>query len=182
MIKYWVCGIGLLILGVLMAPVAWIGWLIHDAEQANSTYSTGAEAQQSFTCNTLLRIPEQKDEEYPIIHDSRGMFDFSSVVIFKASTPWIGDFIREYGLKPSESTHEQMQLERRFREKKLDKLAAMVGSQSWQHYTGGRVSYTDLAGRSRQGYFEACINATRDKVMVHFHSFTTVEKQGADGM
>lgn len=176
LITRWGCGLVLLIMGALVAAVAWIGWHIYEADNANFAFRMGAEAQQCISCAKLVRLPEQRSDEYPIVHESGGMFDFSSTVIFEASTTWIGDFIREYGLTPTDSSLAQRQIECNFQALKLDSLAAMVGSESWHHYTGGRVSYTAPDGRLCRGCFEACINAPRDKVLLHYHSFSTVKE------
>lgn len=139
--------------------------------ESHKEYVVGEEAKQSFTYKALLPPPHQTGTAYPVIHESRGIFDFSAVALYEADADWVGSIRELYQLKPAPDSHELSSMISLLRHRKLDDMANLILQEPWSRYTGGR-----LTGIRHQERFTACfdlyVNQTSSKVILYYHSFT----------
>lgn len=139
--------------------------------ESHKAYVVGEEAKQSFTYKALLPPPPQTGTAYPVIHESRGMFDFSAVALYEADADWVESIRETYQLTPAPDAHELSSVISLLRHRKLDDMAELLSQETWSRYTGGRLS-----GVRFQDPFTACfdlyVNQASSKVILYYHSFT----------
>lgn len=142
-------------------------------ENINRCY-IGNESNHLFSANELIKYPRQYCNQYPVIYESRGMFYFSSIVLFEADCKYFDCLIEKYKLEASGNSFQLSNLLRNLRCLKLHDFVERVRREQWTHFSGGEVSGYRNNLRFN-AHFELFVNISKNRAILYYHSFTRVK-------
>jgi len=149
--------------------------LAGEAEENVYKLYAGREAEQKFTCKHLVKIPNQQSRSMPVLYESNGAFDFSSIIAFDANGEWIERFIGSYKLayEPGGASviSDLIRCVKQVEEINSDPLADIMENNSWKMYTDGKLKYEALDGMLCQAHFVAFVNEAGTMAIIYYHSF-----------
>ena len=134
----------------------------------------GNESNHLFSANELIKYPRQYCNQYPVIYESRGMFDFSSIVLFEADCKYFDCLIEKYKLEASGNSFQLSNLLRNLRCLKLHDFVERIRREQWTHFSGGEVSGYRNNLRFN-AHFELFVNISKNRAILYYHSFTRVK-------
>lgn len=133
-------------------------------------YYSGEAAKQTLTFRALIAPPTQTFTTYPLIHESSGMFDFSSIAVYEAHSAWIDHIREKYNFKPDTDSVGVSMITKNLKYRKLDSMAEMISHEQWSHYSDGKVSGV-WHDTPFEAHVELYVNNASNKVILHYHSF-----------
>lgn len=165
--------IGVALLICLAAAVGGCVYHLYDELRNTERYFAGKDAADTFTCQELLPLPPQHRPDYPMVWESCGMFDFSSLILFEADAAWMEALIARCGLTREESAWGNRYLadwaERHLVQKEATQMAKSLGS-DWVSYSAATVDVRNRPGE--KGYFDLFVNPSHTRAVLHYYSFS----------
>lgn len=124
----------------------------------------------------FFKIPKQKNPRYPMIFESEGMIDYSSIIIFEADSEWIKKIVQCNGLSPDPSQVGISTIARNAKYLGLKQISDVIDSNTWNSFEIKSVQFFSN-GETYKVYFELYTNTKQTIVVLHFHSVEIVNKK-----
>lgn len=120
----------------------------------------------------FLKIPEQKKSTYPIIFESEGLMDYSSIIVFEVDSEWIKDFVQNNGLSPQSPPIAGIEMiAYNVKKRGLKQISDVIDSNTWNCFNYQSMQFLSN-GNTYGAYFELYTNITQTTAILHFFSFT----------
>lgn len=141
-------------------------------QERNKKCYIGEESKTTFTYSKLITPPLQTFEDYPIICENRGMFDFSSIAIYEANEIWIDTIKEQYHLHHKHTNSELYALINNLRYKQLTHIVDIISNDHWLYFSGGCIN-GEKDNNKFKAHFDMHINNAKNRVIFHYHSFSS---------
>lgn len=164
--------IGVTLLVCLVAAVGGCVYQFYDWTHHTEKSYAGEAATATFTYKELVPLPPQHRRDFPMVWESHGMFDFSSLILFEADAAWTEALITRYGLTREESAWGTRYLaewaQRPHPQKEAAQMAKNLGS-DWVAYSAATLDVRNQPGQ--KGCFVLFVHPSRTQAVLYYYSF-----------
>lgn len=164
--------LGFTLLVCLAAAVGGCVYVFYDLTHNTEKFYAGEAATVTFTYNELVPLPPQHRRDYPMAWESRGMFDFSSLILFDADAAWLDTLIARYGLTeenaPSGHHYIAEWVQRPHPQEGGEQMASSLGA-DWVSYSSATTDVRNQPGE--KACFTLFVAPSRTSAVLYYYSF-----------